>query len=164
VEPRAGNPDTWAEKDGRSPTTAFAASTSRPISVVPRRSIRAVPQSRRACPELVERGRLNTSGTSALHAASKPDHVPAAVSYLVWEIQSEHATPVGTSHSNRPKTLMHQIQRDPEPEPGAPDALGGKKGLKDSLQRLLVHARSRIGNGDANSFAAILQAGRLPAS
>jgi hypothetical protein len=23
VEPRAGNPDTWDENDGRSPTTAF---------------------------------------------------------------------------------------------------------------------------------------------
>jgi hypothetical protein len=23
VEPRAGNPDTWAEKDGRRPTIAF---------------------------------------------------------------------------------------------------------------------------------------------
>jgi hypothetical protein len=24
VEPRAGNPDTWAENDGRSPTIAFS--------------------------------------------------------------------------------------------------------------------------------------------
>jgi hypothetical protein len=24
VGPRAGNPDTWAEKDGRSPTNAFS--------------------------------------------------------------------------------------------------------------------------------------------
>ena len=78
----------------------------------------------------------------------------------MWKIQYEHATvpvrPVGTSDSNRPETLMHQIQRDPEPESGAPDALGGKKRLKDSLQRLLIHARPCIGNGDANSFAAIL--------
>jgi hypothetical protein len=54
----------------------------------------------------------------------------------MWKVQPEHATvpvqPVGTSHSNRPKTLQHQIQR------------------------LLIHARPRIGNGDANSFAAIL--------
>jgi hypothetical protein len=52
--------------------------------------------------------------------------------------------------------LSHQIPRHPESEPGAPDALGGKKRLKDSLQRLLIHARPCIGNGDANSFAAIL--------
>jgi hypothetical protein len=31
VEPLAGNPDTWAEKDGRSPTTAFVEWATNPI-------------------------------------------------------------------------------------------------------------------------------------
>jgi hypothetical protein len=35
VAPRAGNPHTWAEKDGRSPTIAFAKSISNEMEGVP---------------------------------------------------------------------------------------------------------------------------------
>ena len=83
------------------------------------------------------------------------------------KIKRKHTTvpirQVGTSHSDRPETLKHQIQRDPEPKARASNPLGGKKRLKYPLNRLLVHPRPRVGNGDANSFAAILHVGRLPA-
>jgi hypothetical protein len=89
------------------------------------------------------------------------------LAYLVGKKKCKHTTvairPVGTSHSDRSKTLMHQVKRDPEPKARSSNPLGGKKRLKYPLNRLLVHPRPRVGNGDANSFAAILHVGRLPA-
>src|ERR1700722_17848582 len=34
VEPRAGNPDTWAENDGRSPSNAFGESVTTPTQLL----------------------------------------------------------------------------------------------------------------------------------
>jgi hypothetical protein len=59
---------------------------------------------------------------------------------------------------------VDQVLAYPQAKACSPNALGCEKGLKDTPERLAVHARARVSNSDAHTFAAILKPGCLPAT